>query len=64
MSGKNKFGPMKSFLIPRLDFLGCPILTWMNSVKVMISLVWSVQNVCFWTNSEISLYRMKGVKNE
>ena len=55
---------MKSFLIPRLDFLGCPILTKMNSVKVMISLVWSVQNVCFWTNSEISFYRMKGVKKE
>ena len=64
MSGKNKVGPMKSFLIPRLDFLGCPILTKMNSVKVMISLVWSVQNVCFWTNSEISFYRTKGVKKE
>ena len=36
----------------------------MNSVNVMISLVWSVQNVCFWTNSEISFYRMKGVNKE
>ena len=36
----------------------------MNSVKVMISLVWSVQNVCFWANSEISFYRMKGINKE
>ena len=36
----------------------------MNSVKAAIHPVWGVQNVYYWTDSEISLYRIKGVNKE
>ena len=65
LSGKTKVAPMKGFSIPRLELLGCGLLTkLMNSVKAAIKPVWGVQNVYYWTDSEISLYRKKVVDKE
>ena len=48
LSGKSKVAPMKGFSIPRLELLGCVFLTELvNSVKVAIHPVWSVQNVYY-----------------
>ena len=65
LSGKSKVAPRRGSSIPWLELLGYVLLTkLMNSVKATIHPDLGVQNVCYWTDSEISLYRIKGVNKE
>ena len=65
LSAKAKIAPMKKMSIARLELLGCCLLKdLIKSILTAINCVYNVSKLFYWSDSEISLYWIKGVNKE
>ena len=65
LSSKSKVAPHNLLTIPRLELLGCHLLSKLvDSVKKAIDLVVKVDEIFYWTDSEICLCWIKSINKE
>ena len=61
LASKSKVAPLKALTIPRLELLGCSLLTkLLREVKLSISERVKIDHVYGWTDSEVALCWIKG----
>ena len=62
---KSRVAPHKALSIPQLELLGCHLLSKLvDSVKKAIRMIVKVDEVYFWTDSEVCLWWIKSVDKE
>ena len=65
ISAKSKIAPAKIVSIPRLELMSCLLLSKLIiSVKEALKFNIEIQRVICWTDSEVALYWIKGLRRE